>query len=104
MFKLSETDFFFRSVSLVGKLFCHVIGDLQEAAYLNGRKSYENRLVGEFHTGLEPCNQKNILENFMQSDSLIRVIISTVTFGLGVDVPDVRFILTCEISESVLHY
>ena len=40
----------------------------------------------------------------MQSDSLIRVIISTVTFGLGVDVPDVRFILTYEISESVLHY
>ena len=96
-----KTDFF-RSVSLVGKLFCHVIGDLQEVVYLNCRKSYENRLVGEFHAGLEPCDQKNILENFIKSDSLIWFVISTMAFGLGVDVPDVRFILHWGVSESVL--
>jgi hypothetical protein len=39
----------YRSVSLIGKLHRDILGELQEAAYFNREKNFENRLIGTFH-------------------------------------------------------
>jgi superfamily II DNA helicase RecQ len=37
--------------------------------------------------------QQTIIENFVKEESTIRLTICTVVFGLGVNIPDVRFVV-----------
>lgn len=83
----------FRSVSLVEKLHCDIIGELQDGVYLNGKRSYENSFASIYHAGLSSNDQKNILQHFVKSDSVIRFVICIVAFGLGVNISDVRIVM-----------
>ncbi|CAC5412691.1 recQ [Mytilus coruscus] len=38
-------------------------------------------------------NKKNILDNFLKSDCKTRVIIATTAFGMGINVPDIRYVI-----------
>jgi superfamily II DNA helicase RecQ len=46
--------------------------------------------------GLCSKDQKTIIQNFVKEESTIRLIICTVAFGLGVNIPDVRFVVLSE--------
>jgi superfamily II DNA helicase RecQ len=65
---------------------------------------YENRFVSIYHAGLSSNDQKNILQHFVISDSVIRFVICTVAFGLGVNISDVRIVMHWGVSEYVLQY
>ena len=92
----------YRSVSLLGKLHIDILGELQESAYRE--KTCENRLIGTFHAGLCSKDQKTIIQNFVKEESTIRLIICTVAFGLGVNIPDVRFVVHWGACDSALQY
>lgn len=56
------------------------------------------RVVDMFHSCTEPCIKDSIIKNFSTSSSL-RIVIATVAFGMGVDIPDIRNIIhfgSCE--------
>jgi ATP-dependent DNA helicase RecQ len=65
---------------------------------------YENRFVSIYHAGLSSNDQKNILQHFVISDSVIRFVICTVAFGLGVNISDVRIVMHWGVSGYVLQY
>ena len=92
------------SVTLLGKLHGDILGQLQEAAYFHREKNFENRLIGTFHTGLCSKDQKIIIQNFVKEESTIRFIICTVAFGLGVNIPDIRFVVHWGACDSALQY
>jgi superfamily II DNA helicase RecQ len=94
----------YSSVSLLGKLHRDILGELQEAAYFNREKYFENKLIGTFYAGLCSKNQKTIIQNFVKEESTIRLIICTVVFGLGVNIPDVRFVVHWGACDSALQY
>jgi superfamily II DNA helicase RecQ len=81
----------YTSVTLLGKLHRDILGELQEAAYFN-----------RFHAGLCSKDQKIIIQNFVKEESTIRFIICTVAFGLGVNIPDVRFVVHWGACDSAL--
>lgn len=90
-------------MSLLGKLHRDVVAELRDDAY-NGPKCFKNRIIGTFHAGLSSPDQKSIVENFTKTDSVIRFMICTIAFGLGVNIPDVRFVLHWGICDSALQY
>ena len=54
-----------------------------------------NRVVDMFHSCTEPC----IKDHIITTTSPLRVVIATVAFGMGVDIPDIRNIIhfgSCE--------
>ena len=62
-----------------------------------------NRLVDMFHSCTEPCIKEKIIEAFSTPSSPLRLIIATVAFGMGIDVPDIRSIVhfgSCEDTEA----
>ena len=58
-----------------------------------------NRIVDMFHSDTEPSIKEEILKNFSTPLHHLRVVIATVAFGLGVNIPDIRTVVhfgTCE--------
>ena len=55
-----------------------------------------------FHAGLDPEEKKAILERFM--DSTLRIIVSTNAFGMGVDKPDIRYVIHLGAPGSLENY
>ena len=93
----------YTSVTLLGKLHRDILGELQEAAYFNREKNFENKFIGTFHAGLCSKDQKIIIQNFVKEEFTIRFIICTVAFGLGVNIPaDVRFVVHWGACDSAL--
>ena len=58
--------------------------------------------AGFYHGGLEPDDRKYMLENWMNNK--IQVMVATNAFGMGIDKPDVRFVLHYEVPNNIEAY
>ncbi|WP_205699069.1 ATP-dependent DNA helicase RecQ [Conexibacter sp. SYSU D00693] len=57
-----------------------------------------------YHGGLGAKRREAAQEAFMADDGEVDVMVATIAFGMGVDKPDVRFVLHLDVSESVDAY
>ncbi len=55
-----------------------------------------------YHARLNPTERKRTHEDW--SENRVRVVVATVAFGMGIDKPDVRFIVHYNMSDSVENY
>ena len=55
-----------------------------------------------YHAGLRPAARDDVHERFVTGDA--RVVVATTAFGMGIDKPDVRFVLHGDVSESLDAY
>lgn len=70
----------------------------------NGEDRHENRIVEMYHAGSPDTIKKHILENMTSLDGHIRVLLSTVAFGMGVNCKNVRRIVHFGPSKTVEAY
>ncbi len=54
--------------------------------------------VAMFHTNTAAMNKSHVLYEFPKPDSVICVVVYTVVFGLGVNIPDIREVVNFGIS------
>jgi ATP-dependent DNA helicase RecQ len=59
--------------------------------------------AGAYHGGLPHREREEVQERFME-DGEIDVMVATIAFGMGVDKPDVRFVVHHGVSESIDAY
>ena len=53
------------------------------------------RLVDMYTSGTHPSVKESIISSFTEVDSVLRVLIATIAFGMGVNPPNVRYVLHC---------
>ena len=70
--------------------------ELAEALSVNGIKA------APYHAGLEAKVRANVQDAFLMED--IDVICATIAFGMGIDKPDVRFVIHFDIPKSIENY
>lgn len=58
--------------------------------------------VGAYHAGMAPEQRRAIQERFMSND--LRIIVATNAFGMGIDKPDLRFVVHYNIPGSLEAY
>ena len=75
-----------------------------QAAFDAGQVDFDHKLIGEYHAEVEESDKLRILAEFSKPDSKIRCLISTVAFGMGVDIPDVRLIVHWGESDTVAQF
>jgi hypothetical protein len=79
-----------KAVSLIYKFFSKALGD---DMYVGNKKSVRSCLIAMFHRSTCERNKKCVQEILPTKDSAIRVVICTVAFGLGMDIPDIHMVI-----------
>lgn len=76
--------FNWRSLGRGGCLFRDILGHLRESAYLHQAKGHHNSLIALYHAGMANKDLEYILHEFSKPDSILRLIICTIAFGMGI--------------------
>ena len=91
---LGKTIVFCRSIAACVKLYKHFLTCDSYNPH-GASPSVPNRLFAMYHARVDEEDKKAILSAFQPADGTCRILFSTIAFGMGVDIPDVR---------TVIHY
>ena len=61
-------------------------------------------IVEMFHSSNSSTVQGKILKEFPKSNSKVRILVATIAFGMGVDIPDVRMVVHFGAPSDILTY
>ena len=95
-----KTVIFVRAINTASDIFGWMMTRLKEKAYAEDGK----RLVSMYHAHISADLQQLTLNEFRKTDSVLRVVVSTVAFGMGVEIPDIRLIIHWGKVSSLMTY
>ncbi len=72
------------------------VEELAETLQINGIKA------APYHAGLDAATRKGNQDKFLMED--VDVIVATIAFGMGIDKPDIRFVIHHDIPKSIEGY
>ena len=84
---------FCSTIDICQKIYNWLMLKLKLHAYKDSCVDIGNRLTEMFHRGTDVKTKDRIIQNYKQADSCLRVVVSTVAFGLGIDIPNVRHVI-----------
>jgi ATP-dependent helicase YprA (DUF1998 family) len=87
----------YRSPNATARLYNHLKLELEHGGAVDG-------LLDMYHTSVDSDSKDRILSSFKKRNSSIRFVISTIAFGMGIQVPDVLFIIHWGVPKSALFY
>jgi ATP-dependent DNA helicase RecQ len=82
-----------------GIIYCFSRKQVDELAYYLERGGYS---VRPYHAGLEDDERRRNQEAFIRDDA--QIIVATIAFGMGINKPDVRFVLHYDLPKSIEGY
>ena len=85
-------------------IYGHIVKSLGDRAWLTQDRRADRRIVDLYHGSLLTQDQERITTEFPKANSNIRCVIATIAFGMGVDVPDVKYIFHWGPSKTMLAY
>ena len=82
-----------------GIIYCFSRRQVDELAYALERRGHS---VRPYHAGLEDEERRRNQEAFIRDDA--QIIVATIAFGMGINKPDVRFVLHYDLPKSIEGY
>ena len=84
-------------------IFEHLQGKLGEDGF-DGPPCSKNRLVEMYSAATQEEDKKRVQRRISEKDGNLRVVIATVAFGMGIDIPDVDIVVQWGLPRSPLQY
>lgn len=88
--KFPKTVIYVDSHAEMNKLYRSLMQHLKEFAYFGSPNSFETRILHLYYGEQDDTTKQFIETEFRNQESTVRLVIATVAFGLGVDIPDIR--------------
>src|SRR5512137_2066304 len=82
-----------------GIIYCFSRKQVDELAYYLERHGHSAR---PYHAGLEDAERKRNQEAFIRDDA--QIIVATIAFGMGINKPNVRFVIHFDLPKSIENY
>ena len=93
----------FRSWSHGGNLY-RVILRPHRVCYLERRRGFRS-YIALFHEGMASKDRdKVVLQEFSKPDSVIRLVICTIVFRLGINIPDIELVIHWGACDTIMNY
>ncbi|HVM71463.1 MAG TPA: DNA helicase RecQ [Anaerolineales bacterium] len=96
---LQTAHFLERFKDQSGIIYCFSRKQVDELSYYLERHGHK---VRPYHAGLEDDERRRNQEAFIRDD--IQIIVATIAFGMGINKPDVRFVLHYDLPKSIESY
>jgi ATP-dependent DNA helicase RecQ len=96
---IQTTRFLERFKDQSGIIYCFSRKQVDDLAYYLERHGHK---VRPYHAGLEDDERRRNQEAFIRDD--IQIIVATIAFGMGINKPDVRFVLHYDLPKSIEGY
>jgi len=78
------------SINVVADLYSRMMAYLGSKAFCNGVLDPQKCIVSMYHAHTAEPLHKHTLSEFCKSDSIIRVVVCTIAFGMGVQIADLK--------------
>ena len=82
-----------------GIIYCFSRRQVNDLAAYLGSKGYS---VRPYHAGLEDLERRRNQEDFIRDD--VQIIVATIAFGMGINKPNVRFVIHYDLPKSIEGY
>ena len=99
-----KTMIFCATINAAARLHRWIRIELAEHAFADSSWKQESVLVDMYHSHNDEETCQLVQITFCRQDSSIRVLVSTVALGLGVQIPDVRLVIHWGLTDSILQY
>jgi len=99
-----KTVIFCKSINVVADVYEWLMDRLGEKAFVQGAQSNDSRLVSVFHAHISDTLRQYVMTEFRKPNSVIRILIATVAFGLGIEIPDIGLVIHWGKLSSVMTY
>lgn len=99
-----KTIIFAQTIRQVVDIYEELKTTLDSKAYLEGDSDVSKRLISMYHGQIGSKLQEYTLQNFRNENSVLRLLISTIAFGMGVEIPDIRQVIHYGKTLSMLCY
>lgn len=90
-----------RNVSTVSTIYQYLSLALGKDQFCGENTSFDNKLFAMFHRATDDENKTLVLNEFKKPDSVIRVVIATTSFEMGLNFPDVSLIVNFSVPRSL---
>ena len=94
----------YRSMTDAAAIYSHMVHSLGDRAWLSEDRRADKSLVDLYHGSILAEDQTRIIAEFPKPCSVIRCVVATIAFGMGIDVADVKYIFHWGPSPSMLEY
>ena len=92
---LDRVVIFCRSLHTCASLYKLFAVNLQEESYepIGSSPDVSRRLFAMYHSKIDESDKEEILKSLKNEHGVCRVLFSTIAFGMGVDIPNIRFVI-----------
>ena len=99
-----KTVIFARTINCVSDIYTTLMYRLGNKAYCDATHDSSHRLISMFHAHISDPLQEYTLREFAKSDSVIRVLVCTIAFGMGIEIADIRRVVHWGPTSSMLAF
>jgi len=99
-----KTIIFAEGLAEVSEIFETFMWELGDQGYVNGERNAKMKLVSMYNGQVSRESQVFILNEFRKPESVIRVLVSTIAFGMGVEIKDIREVIHWGCGKDVMGY
>ena len=99
-----KTIVFCRSIASCSELYSFFDYSLKDDGYVFKVAKLENALFGMYHAKITDTEKSTHIKSFSEARGSCRVLFSTIVFGMGGDIPDIRHIIHNGPPDSIENY